>query len=118
MELAQRLIELCGFRPGDDIPIQIVGLRPGEKMHEELLAEGECVATTPHPRIRVLNTPEPDRALLRARIDDVLAAASVDRKTLIRALKALVPEYEPNNDEFRRWLSQEPRPVRDRTPRT
>jgi FlaA1/EpsC-like NDP-sugar epimerase len=116
MELAERLIELSGFRPGTDIPIQIIGLRPGEKMHEELLAEGENVVETPHPRIRALRAPEPDRAELDARIEDLLSAASVGRRALISALKALVPEYQPNNDEFRRWLSQDARPApADRT---
>ena len=105
IELARRLIELSGFRPGEDIPIQIVGLRPGEKMHEELLAEGEHVKPTEKEGIRVLATPEPDRPQIRARIEELLSAASVDRRALIRALKALVPEYQPNNDEFQRWLS-------------
>lgn len=113
-DLAEKLIQLSGFQPGKDIEIRFTGLRPGEKMHEELLAAGEGVEPTAHPRIFVVRRGEADRAALGARIEDLLGAASLGRDPLIRALKALVPEYRPANDEFRRVLSEDaapPRPV-------
>jgi FlaA1/EpsC-like NDP-sugar epimerase len=105
-DLAARLIELSGFRPGEDIEIRFTGLRPGEKMHEELLAEGEGVEPTEHPRVHVVRRGEPPRDVIRARLEDLLSAASLGRDPLVRALKALVPEYEPNNDEFRRAITE------------
>jgi len=106
LELAERLIQLHGFRPYDDVEIRFVGLRPGEKMHEELLTEGENVAPTTHPRIRALIHEEPQREQLRARVDDLVAASSQGAEQLIAALGTLVPEYRPNNDRFGRILAR------------
>ncbi len=106
MDMAENLIRLSGFRPHEDIAIRIVGLRPGEKMHEELLAEGEDVAETDHERIRVLRTGPIDREDVGARVEDLLSAASLGRDSVIGALKELVPEYTPNNDDLRRVLAE------------
>lgn len=106
LELAERLIQLSGFRPGDDIEIRFVGLRPGEKMHEELLADGENVGTTDHERIRVLRTGAPDRPSLTAGLARVIEAADYGTDAVVKAIKDLVPEYAPNNDRFRRVLSR------------
>lgn len=106
LELAERLIQLSGFRPGDDIEIRFVGLRPGEKMHEELLADGENVGTTDHERIRVLRTGAPDRPALTAGLARVIEAADHGSDAVVKAIKDLVPEYAPNNDRFRRVLSR------------
>ena len=108
--LAEKLVQLSGFRPHEDIEIRYIGLRPGEKMHEELLADGEGVEPTDHPRIRVVRAGSADAERVRARIDDLLAAGSVGRPALIRALKALVPEYEPQNEEHQRALAEDPLP--------
>jgi FlaA1/EpsC-like NDP-sugar epimerase len=110
VELAEKLVQLSGFRPHEDIEIRYIGLRPGEKMHEELLADGEGVEATDHPRIRVVRAGPADPERVRARIDDLLAAGSVGRPPLIRALKALVPEYDPQNEEHRRALTEDPLP--------
>lgn len=56
MELAERMIRLRGLRPNVDIPIKITGIRPGEKMHEELYTPFEQPTETPHPGIIQLNT--------------------------------------------------------------
>lgn len=57
LELAQRMIRLSGFQPGTDIPIRIVGMRPGERLHEELHSDDERLATTEHPSIKRLIPP-------------------------------------------------------------
>jgi len=108
VELAEKLIQLSGFRPHVDIEIRFIGMRPGEKMHEELLAEGEGVEPTAHPRIRVVRRGGFDEAAVRARLDDLLSAGSVGKGALVRALKDLVPEYEPQNEEHRRVLADRP----------
>jgi FlaA1/EpsC-like NDP-sugar epimerase len=108
VELAEKLIQLSGFRPHEDIEIRFIGMRPGEKMHEELLAEGEGVEPTAHPRIRVVRRGGFDETEVRARLDDVLAAGSIGKAALVQALKALVPEFEPQNEEHRRVLAERP----------
>jgi len=105
-DLARHLIELSGFRPDEDIEVRYTGLRPGEKMHEELLATGEGVEPTGHPRILAVRRGAVDPSVLAARLDDLLAAGSHGRDKLVLALKALVPEYEPANDEIRRALAE------------
>jgi FlaA1/EpsC-like NDP-sugar epimerase len=62
LQMAERLIRLCGLRPERDIPIVITGLRPGEKLHETLTAVGEELASTIHPQISCIGgeTPLPD----------------------------------------------------------
>jgi FlaA1/EpsC-like NDP-sugar epimerase len=59
VDLARHMITLSGFDPDDDVRIEFSGLRPGEKMHEELIADEEEVASTGHDRIRVLRTASP-----------------------------------------------------------
>ncbi len=104
LELAERLIQLHGFRPYEDIEIRFTGLRPGEKMHEELLIDGENVCPTSHSRIHALVCGEQDREAIRRRVDDLLGAASHGEGAVIVSLAALVPEYRPNNDRFTRIL--------------
>jgi len=105
LELAERLIQLQGFRPHADVEIRFTGLRPGEKMHEELLVDGENVVPTAHPRIHALVADGRASGTVRARVDDVLSAASLGADALIVALGRLVPEYAPNNDRFARILA-------------
>jgi FlaA1/EpsC-like NDP-sugar epimerase len=105
LELAERLIQLQGFRPYDDVEIRFTGLRPGEKMHEELLIDGEDVRPTVHPRIHALVSGAPDCDRIRARVDDLIAASSHGVEAMMVALGALVPEYRPNNDRFARILA-------------
>src|SRR5207237_5052613 len=50
-DLAEQMIQLAGFTPEQDIPIQITGLRPGEKLHESLISSNENVISTEHPKI-------------------------------------------------------------------
>ncbi|WP_197090042.1 polysaccharide biosynthesis protein, partial [Crocosphaera watsonii] len=50
-DLAERMIELAGFLPGDDISIEVVGCRPGEKLHESLVNDSEQAFKTEHPKI-------------------------------------------------------------------
>jgi len=96
-ELAERLIEFSGYQPGVDIDIEYTGLRPGEKLHEELMTEIEGSQTTSHEKILVVdNRQSPDPGLLR-KLDD-LEKENLSAKTAfeIKAiLKSFVPEYTP-----------------------
>jgi FlaA1/EpsC-like NDP-sugar epimerase/lipopolysaccharide/colanic/teichoic acid biosynthesis glycosyltransferase len=73
-ELAVKMIRLRGLRPEVDIPIRYTGIRPGEKLHEELLAPDETCIATPHPQIARIASESPLTATdLDAAIDDLLA---------------------------------------------
>lgn len=95
IDVARELIKLSGLKPDVDIELKIVGLRPGEKLFEELQHEGESYASTSHPRItrfisHPLNWQEMDDFL--ARIRELVHA---DRERCKTGIKGLVPEYVP-----------------------
>ena len=69
VDLARNMIRLSGKEPERDIAIEFVGVRPGEKLHEELWGDGESVGATPHPKILAVTRPPIDAAWL----DDELA---------------------------------------------
>jgi FlaA1/EpsC-like NDP-sugar epimerase len=96
VDLARQMIRLSGFEPDEDIAIEFSGLRPGEKLHEELVADGEERTTTPHDRIRVLvaQGPPPPIGEWLPRIDDGVAASDVGG--VMRTIQALVPAYTPS----------------------
>ncbi len=105
-DLARRLITLSGFRPGVDIPIRYVGLRAGEKLYEELLVDGSAGDRTEHEKIWVIPPSGTAPEAVRAGADRLVAAAAQgDTAGVVRALKALVPEYEPANPVFRAHLA-------------
>jgi FlaA1/EpsC-like NDP-sugar epimerase len=98
VDLARQLIELSGFRPDVDIEIKIVGLRPGEKLVEELQLEGEHYRPTTHPRILRFMGARPDHAALDRLLADVRALLPLERAACKQGLRALVPEYVPYVD--------------------
>ena len=93
-DLARQMIRLAGLRPDHDIAIAYGGLRPGEKLHEELFHEGEPLIPTGHESIRLANPRAADLDQLSRRLDE-LAAHAVARRTdaVLALLHALVPEY-------------------------
>ncbi len=97
IDLAEELIRLSGLTPYEDIEIVVTGLRPGEKLFEELLIDGEGVLPTAHSKIKVL---EPVHIALQPVRDelDVLyeGARSNSVHELMESLKRLVPEFKPS----------------------
>ncbi len=100
VELARLMIRLSGHTE-DEVPVVFTGLRPGEKLYEELLADDETTLPTPHPKLRVarhgdVEGPRIDLEALRARIVEG-AADEPDPAAVKSLLASLVPEYRPQS---------------------
>ena len=92
-ELAGELIKLSGLEPGKDIDIVFTGLRPGEKLHEELYWQGEGIAPTDNRKITMLRQNGANRSSLLGKIDRLReSAARNDAAGVVRMLKGIVPE--------------------------
>jgi FlaA1/EpsC-like NDP-sugar epimerase len=93
LELARDLIRLSGFVPGDEIPIEFTGIRPGEKLYEELLTAQEGTSSTQFERILIARPEEPDPVWLYRRVEELIALAREGRVAeLRRQIAAIVPE--------------------------
>ena len=101
MDMAENMIRLSGLKPYKDIDIQIVGLRPGEKLYEELLSDTALTLPTYHPKIMVSKVPVEDFNEVSEKIQHVLKATTKSkRKQVVQKLKDLVPEFISQNSEF------------------
>ncbi len=99
-DMARDLIRLSGFEPDVDIKIEYIGLRPGEKLREELITEGEGIVPTSHDKIMVLRGAVCNLALVNGKIDKLAELAYDQEGTKIKAkLREIVPEYEPSETE-------------------
>jgi len=95
-KMARDLIKLSGFEPDVDIKIIYTGLRPGEKLYEELMTDLENVAPTHHEKILVLNSNKIDIELLNGKLNELTADADSRNSQNIRnTLQKIVPEYTP-----------------------
>lgn len=93
-DLAEKLIRLSGFVPGADIEIREVGLRPGEKLYEELLMSNEKLKSTENEKIFVEERPAIPEKELRAALEELQAAIDAgNRAELLRLMHALVPTF-------------------------
>jgi len=96
VELAEELIRLSGLIPYEDIDIAITGLRPGEKLFEELLVEGEGIKPTAHQKIKVHAPVVLDYDTVAAAVGALVGSAKeFDLVEVLRRLGQLVPEYQP-----------------------
>ena len=93
-DMARDLIRLSGFEPETDIKVEYIGLRPGEKLHEELIIEGEGIIPTEHEKILVLRGSECDLESVNGKIDELVKLADEqDAHGIKTKLKMIVPEY-------------------------
>jgi FlaA1/EpsC-like NDP-sugar epimerase len=95
-DMARDLIRLSGFEPDVDIKIEYTGLRPGEKLYEELITEGEDILPTPHENILVLKGGFCDLNFLNGHIQTLVDfARRQDDKQIRLKLAEIIPEYTP-----------------------
>ena len=100
-DIAKRMIHLSGLKYPEDIDIKITGLRPGEKLYEELLADGENTTKTYHEKIMIARTQEVNDSLVKANLDDLSKNfKKMKNGELVKLMKEIVPEYVSNNSEF------------------
>ncbi|RJQ52741.1 MAG: polysaccharide biosynthesis protein [Actinobacteria bacterium] len=96
VDLAENMIRLSGLEPERDIEIAFIGIRPGEKLHEELFGASEEMLSTTHSKIRLARHAEFDGAVLSGGVDRLSqAAVSGDNEAILAALRAILPEYAP-----------------------
>ncbi len=99
--LAKRMIELAGLVPGKDIEIAYTGLRPGEKLYEEVLSNTENTIPTDHNRIRIAKVREydyNDALKVAEQLEDLSRAVEIP--DMVRLMKRTVPEFKSKNSKF------------------
>jgi FlaA1/EpsC-like NDP-sugar epimerase len=100
-ELARNMIRLSGLTPGKDIQIEYSGLRPGEKLYEELLNKQETTIPTYHHKIKISSVIEYPYEFVTENINELLEINMYGSETdLVRKMKEIVPEYRSNNSRF------------------
>jgi lipopolysaccharide/colanic/teichoic acid biosynthesis glycosyltransferase/nucleoside-diphosphate-sugar epimerase len=101
LDLARRMIARSGLRPDVDIRIVFSGIRPGEKLREEIVAIEENTCPTPHAQIRVVVAPNPPRTLHRTLDELEQAAGQRDLEQVLSCLQELIPDYRPSTVALR-----------------
>jgi FlaA1/EpsC-like NDP-sugar epimerase len=95
LDLARLMIRRAGLKPGKDILIEITGIRPGEKLYEELACDNERTVSTSHEKIRVWQLPPANRRQVRQMLEILGRVVEGDRDAVRTALRKVVPEYQP-----------------------
>jgi FlaA1/EpsC-like NDP-sugar epimerase len=100
--LAEKMIKMAGFTPGEEIEIKISGLRPGEKLYEELLDDGESTMPTHHQKIKIASVRECDHNSVSIAILKLinLAYDGAPGEEIVRYMKDLVPEFTSQNSNY------------------
>lgn len=103
IDLAKRMIRLSGLEPYEDIDIKITGLRPGEKLYEELLNDTNVVLPTHHPKIMISSVPSVAFSEIKAKSEEIIRTATKrDDESVVALLKEIVPEFRSQNSTFER----------------
>ncbi|WP_233883689.1 polysaccharide biosynthesis protein [Tenacibaculum piscium] len=100
-EIAKRMIHLSGLKFPEDIDIKITGLRPGEKLYEELLADGENTAPTYHEKIMIAKNQKINTIFISDRISNLcITNKNHDNQKTVQLIKEIVPEYKSKNSIY------------------
>lgn len=101
VELAQKMIKLYGLEIGKDIQIKFMGLRPGEKLYEELLNDKENTIPTHHPRILIAKTRKYDSREIREQINRLIVINNKSHALeVVKTMKKIVPEFRSKNSVY------------------
>ena len=100
-DLAVRMIELAGLRPEQDIKIEVSGLRPGEKLYEELLNDSELTEKTTHPKIQIAKVRANNAKKMDCLIEQLMQASEAfENDQVVQIMKKLVPEFISQNSKY------------------
>lgn len=113
-DLAKNMIKLSGLRYPQDIDIKITGLRPGEKLYEELLANGENTLPTYHKKIKISKVREQDYTKIKSKIDELCITNMFFNENTVRLMKEIVPEYISKNSNLCKLDKEKGTPHRDK----
>jgi len=101
VDLARNMIRLAGYTPEKDIPIIFTGLRPGEKLYEELLNQKELTLPTSNNKIMIARVREFDYAQVSKQVDELIEISQIDKPfTTVTYMKKIVPEYISKNSVY------------------
>lgn len=101
IDLAYKMIRLSGLQPDVDIEVKVTGLRPGEKLYEELLADKENTVNTHHPKIMIASVRPSEQEVVDSMIQEVQASLEIgDTYQIVALMKRYIPEFISNNSEF------------------
>lgn len=101
VDLAKKMVKLSGLTLGKDIAIEFSGLRPGEKLMEELLNDSENTIPTHHPKITIAKIKPYDYEVISGEVSALIALIKVhDTELLVKKMKQIVPEYISNNSVY------------------
>ncbi len=101
IDLAKRMIKLSGFEPEKDIKIEITGLRPGEKLYEELLSNSENTIPTHHDKIMIGKVREVSDNANEIISEVILLSSKQENRAVVVKMKELIPEFKSNNSVFK-----------------
>lgn len=98
-DLARRMIKLSGYKPDQDIKIEYTGLRPGEKLYEELLGERERTLPTFNPKVKIAEVSSLDHKAVLEKIHTLnYTVSNLSVEKLVKKLKEIVPEYQSDSE--------------------
>ena len=101
IDLAKKMIKLAGFIPDKEIKIEIVGLRPGEKLYEELLNDTSKTLATHHEKIMIAEEIQDEFETLHTDIDELIGKANfLGNDAIVMQMKKIVPEFISMNSTF------------------
>jgi FlaA1/EpsC-like NDP-sugar epimerase len=101
VDLAKNMIKLSGLELNKDIEIKFTGLRPGEKLYEEVLSAGEDMLPTHHPKILIAARKPQEFSIVSAEVDHLIGLFDdQNNEAMVRQIKRMVPEYISNNSNF------------------
>ena len=101
LDLARNMIRLAGYTPGKEIAIEFTGLRPGEKLYEELLNQKETTLPTTNEKIMIARVREYDFDTIAQQIEELIATSRLNKPfTTVKQMKQLVPEFISKNSIY------------------